>query len=90
MRVISKKTIKEFYEQALYQNSKEALQSWYKEVIKASWENPNDIKKQYRSASLVENNKVVFNISGNKYRLIVKIHFLTNCIYKIYWNTQTI
>jgi len=81
MRVISKKTIKEFYEQALYQNSKEALQSWYKEVINASWENPNDIKKQYRSASLVKDNKVVFNISGNKYRLIVKINYFAQIVY---------
>ena len=64
MRIIFKKTIKDLYEQNLYQDSKESLESWYKEVIKADWKNPNDIKEQYRSASIVGNNRVVFNIHG--------------------------
>jgi len=52
-----------------------------KEVIKASWQKPNDIKEQYRSASLVGDNKVVFNIHGNKYRLIVKINYFAQVVY---------
>ena len=45
MRVISKKTIKEFYEQSIYKESKDSLESWYREVINATWENPNEIKE---------------------------------------------
>ncbi len=81
MRIISKKTIKDFYEQTLYQDSKESLEAWHKEVIKADWQTPNDIKEQYRHASVVGNNRIVFNIHGNKYRLIVKINYFAKVIY---------
>ena len=81
MRLISKKTIKDFYEQTLYQDSKESLEAWHKEVIKADWQTPNDIKEQYRHASVVGNNRIVFNIHGNKYRLIVKINYFAKVIY---------
>lgn len=81
MRIIFKKTIKDLYEQNLYQDSKESLESWYKEVIKADWKNPNDIKEQYRSASIVGNNRVVFNIHGNKYKLIVQINYFAQFVY---------
>lgn len=81
MRIISKKTLKEFYEQDLYKESKEAIESWHKEVAKANWQNPNDIKQQYRHASVVGNNRVVFNIHGNKYRLIVKINYFAQVVY---------
>ena len=81
MRIISKKTIKDFYEQTLYQDSKESLEAWHKEAIKADWQNPNDIKEQYKSASVVGNNRVVFNIHGNKYRLIVKINYFAKVVY---------
>lgn len=81
MRIISKKTIKDFYEQTLYQDSKESLEAWHKEAIKANWQNPNDIKEQYKSASIVGNNRVVFNMHGNKYRLIVKINYFAKVVY---------
>ena len=81
MRIISKKTIKDFYEQILYQDSKESLEAWHKEVIKADWQTPNDIKEQYRHASVVGNNRIVFNIHGNKYRLIVKINYYAQVVY---------
>lgn len=50
-------------------------------VVKASWQTPNDIKEQYRSASIVGNNRVVFNIHGNKYRLVVKINYFAQVVY---------
>jgi mRNA interferase HigB len=81
MRVISKKTLKDFYEQNQYIDSKESLEAWHKEVLKADWENPNQIKEQYRQASVVGNNRVVFNIHGNKYRLIVKINYTAKVVY---------
>jgi len=75
MRVISKRTLKEFYEQSKYNDSKDSLESWHKEAINSNWNNPNEIKQQYKNASIVGNNRVVFNIHGNKYRLIVKINY---------------
>ena len=81
MRVISKKTIKEFYEQSNYADSKDSLESWYKETTNNTWENPNDIKRQYRNASIIGNNRVVFNIHGNKYRLIVKINYYAKIVF---------
>jgi mRNA interferase HigB len=81
MRVISKKTIKDFYEQTNYKDSKDALEAWHKEAVKASWENPNQVKQQYKNASIVGNNNVVFNIHGNKYRLIVKINYFAQIVF---------
>lgn len=81
MRIIAKKTLKEFYATANQTDSQSSLEAWYHEASKASWSNPNEIKAQYKSASLVGNNKVVFNICGNKYRLIVKINYLLQIIF---------
>ena len=81
MRVISKKTLKEFYENPLYKDSKSSLEAWHKEAINANWLTPNDIKIHYTNASVVGNNRIVFNIHGNKYRLIVKINYFAKIIF---------
>ena len=81
MRIISKKTLKEYYEQNLYKDSKSSLEAWYQEVLKANWNNPNEVKKQFGNASIVGDNRVVFNIHGNKYRLIVKINYYAQIIF---------
>ena len=62
-------------------DSKSALDSWHYEVLKVEWDNPNKIKTQYKSASIVGDNKVVFNICGNKYRLIVKINYMAKIVF---------
>ena len=81
MRIISRKTIKDFYEQPNYQDSKNSLEAWHYEAIKANWDSPNDIKQQYKSASIIADNRVVFNICGNKYRLVVKINYAVKIVY---------
>ena len=81
MRIISKKTLKDFYEQAKYQDSKSALEAWHKEVLKLNWNNPNEIKEMYKSASIIGDTKVVFNIAGNKYRLIVTINYYAEIVF---------
>ncbi len=75
MRVIAKNTIKKFWEQPAYQDAKGPLESWYAEAIKANWTSPQAIKAQYRHASICNNNRVVFNIGGNKYRLVVEMQY---------------
>ena len=81
MRVIAKSTLRAFYEQPNYKDSQSALEAWHHEVLKVHWSNPNEIKEQYKSASIVGDNKVVFNIYGNKYRLIVKINYFAEIVY---------
>lgn len=68
MRVIAKRTLREFWEQN--SDSEQQLLSWYQEVSKAEWKNPNEIKQQYASGSILKNGRIVFNICGNKYRLV--------------------
>lgn len=75
MRVIAKSTLRKFWEQPQYADSKGALESWYDEAIQASWATPQDIKAQYRNASICGNHRVVFNIGGNKYRLVVEMQY---------------
>ena len=81
MRVISKRTLREFYANPSYKDSKGAIEAWHSEALKADWDNPNEIKEQYKSVSIVGNNKIVFNICGNKYRLIVKINYVAKIVF---------
>lgn len=79
MRIISKKALIEFWKK--HADSEQQLKTWFHETSKATWENFNQIKSAYPSASLLADNRVVFNIKGNSYRLIVKINFN----YQIIW-----
>lgn len=73
MRVISRKTLKLFW--VKYPDAEQALKAWYDEANKAKWKSPGDIKRFYPSASFLQDNRVVFNIKGNNYRLIVRINY---------------
>ena len=56
-------------------DSEQQLKSWFQEAGKAEWKNPNEIKTEYPSSSILNDNRVVFNIKGNNYRLIVRINY---------------
>ena len=73
MRVIVKKTLKDFWNK--HPDCEQQLKSWYNEAEEAAWKTPSDIKREYPSASILEDNRVVFNIKGNHYRLIVRINY---------------
>ena len=75
MRIISRKALREFWEQTGYEDSEQPLKAWFDEAKQADWQTPNQIKSQYKSASILKDSRVVFNIHGNKYRLIVKINY---------------
>ena len=81
MRIISRKTIKDFWEIPQYQDAEEPLKAWFAEASKATWKTPAEVKSQYGSGSIIHNNRFVFNIAGNKYRLVVKIHYNTGVIF---------
>ncbi len=73
MRVIAKRTLREFWQR--FHDAEEALKAWHAEAEAAAWQNPAEIKAQYGNASIIKDSRVVFNICGNKYRLVVKINY---------------
>ena len=81
MRVIAKSTLKKFWKKPIYSDSRGALESWYEETVKANWLSPQAVKDQYGNASICGNNRVVFNISGNKYRLVVEIQYQAGIVW---------
>jgi len=82
MRIISKRTLRRFWESnPKYEDSKGQLEAWHAEVIKADWNTPQDVKAQFRSASIIKDSRVIFNIKGNDYRLIVKINYPYHIVY---------
>ena len=78
MNVISKRTLVQFYTK--YPSSKTALEVWHSDARSSEWKSPNDIKKIYANASFLKDNRVVFNIKGNDYRLIVHIDYLRKIV----------
>lgn len=87
MRVISKKHLIEYW--AKHPNAEQPLKAWYDEAVVAKWQTPQDIKDQYRSASVVGNNRIVFNIKGNDHRLIVAVAYRFGAIYIKFVGTHT-
>jgi len=75
MRIIALRTLREFWENPKYADSELSLRSWYHDVKSADWNNSNELKQQYRNASIVGEGRVIFNIKGNIYRLVVLIDF---------------
>ena len=78
MRIIAKRTLRQFWE--LYPDAEDPLLAWYREVEKEDWSQPSQVKDKYRSASFVRD-RVVFNIKGNDYRLVVRINYPYRVVY---------
>ena len=81
MHIIAKRTLRRFWEKPEHRDAEQPLKAWYAEAINAMWQRPADIKAHYRHASIVGDNRVVFNIAGNKYRLVLKFHYNTGIGY---------
>ncbi len=75
MRIIAFRALREFFEKPEYSDSEVSLRSWYHEAKSADWKNANELKSQYKNASIIGDGRVVFNIKGNDYRLIVAIDY---------------
>lgn len=75
MRVIARRTLREFWEKPGHEDAEQPLRAWFREAELADWKNPAEVKAAYRSASVIANQRVVFNIGGNKYRLVVRINY---------------
>ncbi|MBL8330869.1 MAG: type II toxin-antitoxin system HigB family toxin [Rubrivivax sp.] len=79
MRVIAVAALRGFWLQ--HPDAEQPLKAWFEEASKASWTQPSDIKAQYRSASILKNRRVVFNIKGNDYRLVVAVTYRLQIVY---------
>lgn len=86
MRVIATKTLKDYWE--TFPGAKQALLSWYEEVAIAQWSNPNELKEQYHHASILTDKRVVFNIHGNSYRLIVDVEYRLKIVFIVWFGTH--
>ncbi len=87
MRIILRKALREFWEN--YPNVRQSLQAWYADVKRAEWQTPSDIKEVYRNVSIVGNNRAVFNIKGNRYRIVVAIQYEFGIVYIRFVGTHT-
>jgi mRNA interferase HigB len=79
MRVIAVSTLRDFWQR--HPDAEQPLKAWVEEAASANWTQPADIKEQYRSASVLKNRRVVFNIKGNDYRLIVAVAYKLQVVY---------
>lgn len=86
MRVVAKSSLKKFW--LKYADAEVPLQNWHKLISEASWKNPAELKADIRSASLVGNNRVVFNIKGNDYRLVTTIDFRFQIVFVLWLGTH--
>ena len=82
MRIIALSSLKAFWEKhPEYIDAKESTLAWYRHALTADWSTPADVKLDYRNASILKDGRVVFNIAGNKYRLVVWINYAYRVVY---------
>src|SRR5438105_9210848 len=81
MRIISRRTLRLFWEKREYADAEQPLKAWFREASNADWASPVQIKAAFGTASIIANNRVVFNIAGNKYRLVVRVNYPYRVMY---------
>ncbi|MCH5600048.1 type II toxin-antitoxin system HigB family toxin [Niabella ginsengisoli] len=86
MRVIAVNTLKGYLK--TFPQAEQALLSWFEEAEAAIWNNPNELKDQYRNASIITDKRVVFNIHGNSYRLIADIEYRLKIVFVVWFGSH--
>ncbi|MCP4472836.1 MAG: type II toxin-antitoxin system HigB family toxin [Gammaproteobacteria bacterium] len=82
MRIIALSTLKAFWENHQeYTDAREQTLAWYRFTLKADWSAPDEVKRDFGNASILKDGRVVFNIAGNKYRLVVWINYVYRVVY---------
>jgi len=82
MRIIAKRTLKDFWDS--HNDAEQPLLDWYEHVALQEWNSPNEVKETYGNASVIASNRVVFNIKGNDYRLVVHIDYRHKILFVIW------
>lgn len=86
MRVIAIKTLRGYLRK--FSDAEQPILSWFEELEAANWNTPNELKEQFQNASILSNKRVVFNIHGNKYRLIVDIEYRLKIVFIVWFGTH--
>jgi mRNA interferase HigB len=90
MRVIALSSLKEFWgKNPAYADAAGPALAWYRHTLKADWSSPADLKREFANASILKNGRVVFNIAGNKYRLVVWINYGYRVVYIRFLGTHS-
>jgi mRNA interferase HigB len=87
MRVIAVKTLKQYIK--AHPKSEQSILSWHEEAENAEWGSPNDLKKQYKHASIISDKRVVFNLHGNAFRLVVGVEYRLRIVFVVWFGTHT-
>lgn len=86
VRVIARRTLREFWDK--HPDAAEPLRAWFREAQQARWVGPADIKQRYASASFLARDRVVFNVKGNSYRLIVAVKYSSQIVFIKFFGTH--
>lgn len=86
MRIIARKTLINYWKK--HPDSEQPLKSWFDEIQNAFWDTPNQLKEQFKNASIITKKRVVFNIKGNSYRLVTDIEFRIGIVFIIWIGTH--
>ena len=89
MRIIKEKTLLDYCKLSKYKQTEESVKAWIYEVRFSSWGNANELKSKYGNASIISSKRVVFNIKGNDYRLIVDIEYKLKVVFIVWFGTHT-
>ncbi len=79
MRIIAKSTLRKYWE--AHPKIEEPLKAWYADVKNSSWKKPTDLRNTYATVSLLKNNRAVFNIKGNQFRIVVRINYFSGLVF---------
>ncbi len=88
MRIIKEKTLADYCKQSKYLKAEESIKAWIYEVRFSTWNNANELKAKYGNASVISSKRVVFNLKGNDYRLIVDIEYKLKIVFVVWFGTH--
>lgn len=88
MRIIKQKTLTDYCRLSKYKPAEGALKAWVYEVKYSTWHNSNELKAKYRNASIIDSKRVVFNIKGNEYRLVVDIEYKLKILFVVWFGSH--
>ena len=89
MRIVKENTLIRYYSQSKYAQAREALKSFIYEIRYSNWNSANELKSKYGNASIIRSKRVVFNIKGNDYRLIVDIEYKLKIVFIVWFGTHS-
>ncbi len=88
MRIIKAATLQSYCRKHRYSDAQKAVQAWIYEVKYSDWNNAAELKLKYKNASIISSKRVVFNIKGNEYRLIVDIEYKLRIVFVVWFGTH--